>query len=176
MKRTLILASILAVAFAASACGDDDNPNDPSTTLNPRFTAIMLAANETPPITTGPDAGTAGNAIVTLHLTKDGAGNITAATADFQVTLTGFTGSTITNAHIHQGVTGVSGGIVWPSGLASGEVVLTNGAGGFTKTNLLPNDLATAQAIIANPANFYFNIHSSVNGGGAVRGQLVAAP
>jgi len=175
MKRTLILASILAVALGASACGND-NPSDPSSTLNPRFTAILLPSNETPPILTGPDAGTGGNAIVTLHLTKDGAGTITAATADFQVTLTGFTGSTITNAHIHQGAAGVSGGIVIPSGITSTEVVLTNGAGGFTKTGLTGFTVDVAQAIVSNPAGFYFNVHSSVNGGGAVRGQLVAQP
>jgi hypothetical protein len=29
------------------------------------------------------------------------------------------------------------------------------------------------QSIIDNPANFYFNVHSSLNPGGVARGQLV---
>jgi hypothetical protein len=31
---------------------------------------------------------------------------------------------------------------------------------------------ANAQAIVANPAGFYFNVHTPVNPGGAARGQL----
>ena len=34
-------------------------------------------------------------------------------------------------------------------------------------------DQADATNIVANPAGFYFNVHTAINPGGAVRGQLV---
>jgi hypothetical protein len=58
------------------------------------------------------------------------------------------------------------------TGLAAGEVTLTNGAGGFTKNavNVTP---ALAQALLDGPAGFYFNVHTTANPGGVIRGQLV---
>jgi hypothetical protein len=35
-------------------------------------------------------------------------------------------------------------------------------------------DAATINSIVANPAGFYFNVHTTLNPGGVVRGQLVA--
>jgi hypothetical protein len=34
-------------------------------------------------------------------------------------------------------------------------------------------DATNLQAIIDNPAGYYFNVHSTQNGGGVARGQLV---
>ena len=56
--------------------------------------------------------------------------------------------------------------------LAAGEVVLATGSGSFTKS-VTGVDPALAQTIINNPAGYYFNAHSTLNGGGVVRGQLV---
>ena len=53
-----------------------------------------------------------------------------------------------------------------------GQVVLTNGAVTFSRLNLALKAV-DAQAIINNPAGFYFNIHTSANPGGVMRGQLV---
>jgi hypothetical protein len=36
------------------------------------------------------------------------------------------------------------------------------------------SDAPTINAIVANPAGFYFNVHTTLNPGGAVRGQLSA--
>jgi hypothetical protein len=36
--------------------------------------------------------------------------------------------------------------------------------------------LDQAAGIIANPAGFYFNVHTALNPGGAVRGQLSRVP
>jgi len=59
-----------------------------------------------------------------------------------------------------------------PLTLASGT--LTN----QTYSNLTPKvggteDFTVFQRMVANPNGFYFNVHSSINPGGAVRGQLV---
>jgi len=75
-------------------------------------------------------------------------------------------------AHIHTGAQGVAGPILVNTTTVPGEVVLTNGAGTFTRNNIsLP--AATAQSIIDNPAGFYFNVHTTLNAGGVMRGQLV---
>jgi hypothetical protein len=113
---------------------------------------------------------------MTMHNTKDAAGNITAANADFTVTLTGFpAGTTLTGAHIHPGAAGAAGGVIWSLGVATGDFVLANGAVTFTKSAVTPADIATAQAVLNNPAGFYFNVHTTLTPGGAVRGQLVRA-
>jgi hypothetical protein len=171
MKR---IALILAATLLAGACGDD-SPTEPSGDNNrPRFTAQLLPSNEVPPITNEENTGT-GSAVIHLNLTRDPAGAISAATADFQVELSGFPATTaITLAHIHIGAVGVNGGIVVNTTVAAGQVALTNGVGSFSRTGIAVT-AANAQAIVNNPAGYYFNVHTSRNPGGVIRGQLVRA-
>jgi hypothetical protein len=167
--------SFLALALALVAAGCDDNKTTSPSANNPKFSAGLLASNETSTVV-GADASGSGTATITMNLTKDTGGTITAATADFTVQLQGFpAGTVITGAHIHPGAAGIAGGVIWNLGLAAGEVTLSNGSGSFTKLGVAPADLATAQAIITNPAGFYFNVHTSLNPAGAVRGQLQAS-
>ncbi len=169
MKRV----SIVSVAFAvlSSACGSS-SPSSPSTPTNPTFTADLRPANEVPAIA-GAEASGSGTATVTLVTTKDGAGNVTAATATFVVNLQGFpAGTPINLAHIHQAAAGVNGAVVVNSGITAGQNVLTNGGGSFTASNLAVTP-EIAQGILNNPAGFYFNVHSAQNPGGVARGQLV---
>ena len=74
--------------------------------------------------------------------------------------------------HIHEGNATTNGPIRIQSGLSNGEIQLVNGGAQITKTN---NDVtaALAQAIINDPSQFYFNIHTTANGAGVARGQLV---
>lgn len=165
----------LALTLAVFAAGCDDEPTGPSNTNNPRFTAGLLASNEVPAVTNA-DQGATGTATVTFNLTRDGAGNITAATADFTVALQGFpAGTTLAAGHIHTGAAGVNGGIIWDIPFAAGDIALANGSVTFTRTGSTPrnNDVSVAQAIVNNPAGFYVNIHTPLNPGGAIRGQLV---
>lgn len=163
----------LMLVFAAAACGKS-TPTAPSASPAPRFTATLSPANEVPAVTNA-DASGSGVATITLNTTKDAAGNITAATADFQVNMSGFpAGTTLTGAHIHPGAAGTNGAVVWSTGITSGEIVLAaNGSGSFTKLTVSISDATIAQAIINNPAGYYFNVHTTINTGGAVRGQLV---
>ena len=64
-----------------------------------------------------------------------------------------------TGAHIHMGAPGIAGSILIDfSGQLSGSVI--------------DSDVA---AVLANPTNFYVNVHNAQFPGGAVRGQLAAA-
>ena len=171
MTRFLSLAAIaLTIAVTAAAC--DDSPTEPGTTPNPTFRATLSTANEVPPVTNA-EAGASGIMNITINATRDAAGTITAATIDFNGTLTGFpAGTVITAAHIHPGVAGVNGGVAVSLALTAGEITLPNGSGSIVK-NGIAMTVDQANQIIANPAGFYFNAHTALNGGGVVRGQLV---
>lgn len=169
MKRLSLLC--VALCLVAVGCSKDSNPGNPTPT-NPTFTATLSPSNEVPAIT-GAEASGSGTATVTLVVTRDGANNVTSATATFVVNLTGFpAGTPINLAHIHQAAAGVNGGVVVNSGLTAGQNVLTNGAGSFTSSNLAVT-AEIAQGLLNNPAGFYFNVHSTINPGGVARGQLV---
>jgi flagellar capping protein FliD len=131
----------------------------------------LSPANEVPPITNA-DASGSGTAIIALTVTKDSGGNITSATANFQISVAGFpAGTLVTDAHIHNGAAGGNAGIYVNTTLASGELTLTNGSGSVAKNGInVPSDRAAA--ILSNPAAHYFNVHTTLNPAGAIRGQL----
>jgi len=173
MKRASVLAVVLAL-FAVG-CGGSNSSTSPTPTPAPAnkltFSASLSPANEVPAIT-NTESVASGSAALTFDVTRDAANAITGATVTAVVNLTGFpAGSTITLAHIHTGASGVAGGVLVPLIPAAGSVTLTNGAGSFTQTNTI--DGATATSIVNNPAGFYFNVHTALNPGGVMRGQLV---
>jgi hypothetical protein len=170
MKRLSLLVVTLGVLV--SGCGSS-SPAAPATPTNPTFTATLLPANENPAIV-GAEASGHGDATVTLVVTKDSAGNVTAATGTFVVNLSGFPANTPINiAHIHTGGPTVNGAVVMNSLLTAGTIV-TNAAGAatFTAANLSFTSVDIANQVLANPAAFYFNVHSTLNPGGVARGQL----
>ena len=166
-------ALLVSLSIVAVGCGGDTSPTAPSqgTTTTSRFTVPLSPANEVPVITNA-DASGRGTAIIALTVTKDGSGNITSASADFQISVTGFpTGTRVTDAHIHNAAAGTNGGAIVNVGLTSGELAITNGSGAITKNAInVPADRAAA--ILNNPAGHYFNVHTALNPDGAIRGQL----
>ena len=170
MKRLTIAISILALGLGA--CDKKTTTPTTPTPTPPKFTAALLPSNEVPAITNA-DAGASGTATVTFNLTKDAAGTITAATADFSVTFSGFpVGSSLTASHIHTGAAGVNGSVLVNTAIAAGEVTFPAGSGTLTK-NGITMTVDQANQILTNPSGFYFNSHTANNPGGAVRGQLV---
>jgi hypothetical protein len=82
------------------------------------------------------------------------------------------TTSTLTAAHIHPGVAGVNGGVLIGTGLSSTNAPsLSSGSATFTFTGVGASADSISQ-VLANPQNFYFNVHTSLHGGGVMRGQL----
>jgi hypothetical protein len=174
MKRLAV--AIVGVILAAGCSGSSSSTTSPSTTgpgtSNIRFTAAMSPAQETPPITNAESSGS-GTATIDFVITRDANSVITAAVVNFQVNMSGFPSTAVVNiAHIHSGAVGVAGPILVNTTTNPGEVVLTNGAGNFTR-NGITMSAATAQSIIDNPAAFYFNVHTTLNPGGVMRAQLV---
>lgn len=170
--------SAVIVGLSVLAVGCSDSPSSPSapspsgsTTSTTTFTIPLSPANEVPAITNA-DASGSGTAVISLTAVKDQSGTITSATANIQITVQGLPpGTTVSDAHIHNGAAGVNAGVYVGSGLASGEITLVNGGGSVTKSNInVPADRAAA--ILSNPAGHYFNVHTALNPAGAMRGQL----
>ncbi len=173
MKRLAMLALVLAFGISC-----DDSPTSPSANPNvARFTAILLPSNEVPAVTNA-DASASGTMQMTMTLTRDAANAITGATYDFTVNLTGFpANTTLTGAHIHAAPAGSNSGIVVGLPLVASDTAVSTGQTSFSKTNVGPqnaaNNATVAQNIFNNPAGNYFNVHTTLNTGGAIRGQLV---
>jgi hypothetical protein len=163
--------SVFAVGCSDSAPSAPSAPSSQGTSTTSTFTVPLSPANEVPAITNA-DASGSGTATIALTVTKDGGGNITSATANVQISVTGFpAGTSVTDAHIHNGAAGTNAGIYVSAGIASGELTLTSGSGSLTKNGInVPSDRAAA--ILNNPAGHYFNVHTALNPNGAIRGQL----
>ncbi len=81
-----------------------------------------------------------------------------------------------TGAHIHEGARGENGPIVANLGApADGNAAdcLTQGEVGPGTTPKFPTGETVAE-ILANPENYYVNVHNAEYPGGAIRGQLKA--
>ena len=174
MSRLSVLA--IVVSLLAVGCSKD-TPTTPSAPPSKfTFTAALSALNEVPPVSNAESTGR-GAATVTMNVTRDASNNITAATVDVVATFTTFPAGTIlTAAHIHTGNSTTSGGVLVPMVPAAGEVTMPNGSGSFVKGGFPVTPVDVANQIIANPAGFYFNVHTALNGGGAARGQLALQP
>lgn len=165
-------ALILGLSILATGCSDSPTePTPTTTTTTSTFTVPLSPANEVPPITNA-DVYASGTAIIALTVTKDSGGNITSATANFQINVSGFpAGTRVTDAHIHSAAAGSNGGAIVNVGLTSGELAINNGSGSITKNGInVPADRAAA--ILNNRAAHYFNVHTALNPDGAIRGQL----
>jgi uncharacterized protein (TIGR03437 family) len=133
--------------------------------------AVLLSpANEVPAITT---LNASGMSIVTINVTRDGTGAITAATIRLSANFNFPTGVTINGFHIHEQAIGKNGSVRFNSGLSgTNSLTFPNGAGRF-EFNLTGPDLTILGRLLAKPSAFYVNIHTSDFPGGAIRGQIL---
>ena len=172
MKRWTLL--LPAVCLLAIACGSDSNtPVSPSASGGPLvFTAEMSADNEIPRPTNA--ESTAHGAVqITMTVTRDSANAITGATADFVLQMAGLApDTTFVGAHIHPGVAGSTGPVIVNTTLSSGTLPQVQGGAATWTFRNVTVPVATAQALIDNPAAFYFNVHTFMNPAGVARGQV----
>ena len=118
-------------------------------------------------------SGGQGHATITFNVTRDAAGAITAGTVDVVATFTGFPqrNGPHPGPHSHRRLDCVRrrGGCHGSCG-GRGHVPQRHR---LLREKRLSNHspVDTANQIIANPAAFYFNVHTATNPGGVVRGQ-----
>ena len=173
MRRVALMMMVLALAMGC----DDNNtpPAGPSNTGPIVFTAQLTAANEVPPITNA-ETNARGSVTITFNVQRDASGAVTGpGPVTFAVQLSGFPANTpAVAAHIHPGATGVNGSpLVGTNLTAAAPVLMGDGTANITLSGS-PAEISqtNAAAIVANPAGYYFNVHTQLNPGGAVRGQL----
>ncbi|HUQ91173.1 MAG TPA: CHRD domain-containing protein [Bryobacteraceae bacterium] len=140
------------------------------------FRGTMLPSNEIPAI----DINASGSAVMRAHVVRNAAGEVVSGTVDFIVSYT-FPGEMeFTGLHIHRGDATVNGPVMINTGLG-GAVTIKDptGRGVINRSaQVRPTDTAavsTLRDMIANPAGFYVNLHSTVNPGGVIRAQLQKA-
>ena len=170
MRRAAVL--FMALALAAGCDDSNDNPTGPSNTGPIVFTSALSAASEVPPVT-GAEANGRGNVTISFNVPRDAGGAVTGSgNVTFAVQLQGFpAGTPAILAHIHPGATGVNGSPLVNTNLSpAAPLLLGDGTVNVTLTAAISQVDATA--ITANPAGYYFNVHTLLNQAGAVRGQL----
>jgi CHRD domain len=169
MRRLAIFA--FALAFAAPAC-DDDSPTGPSNTGPIVFRAELRASNEVPPISNA-ESGGQGTATITFSVPRDSSGNITGGgTWNVQAVVSGLTNDSVFRAaHIHNGVAGQNANVFVDTRLTAANPI-NIGTGGTVNFEGVDITQAQAQAVVANPAGHYFNMHTILNPGGVIRGQM----
>ncbi len=137
------------------------------------YRAVLLSTNEVP-------AGSvvaSGAATVWLHVVRDSAGKVVSGSADANVSYKFPAAVSITAMHIHAAPAGTNGGIVVPFAITRTDDA--TGVGNLppiqTQFPTTAVTLDTINGIIANPSQFYFNVHTTDAPGGAMRGQLQPA-
>jgi hypothetical protein len=165
MKRLAIPVAIV-VTMGLAGCGGSSSTS-PSPSNVTVFTVQLSPANEVPPITDAESSGR-GTAVITVHSDTN--------TVDFNVSLNSFPTSTqLILAHIHgpNAPAGVNAGVVVNTGLSAANAPsLATGSATFSFTGVSGTTADIVPQILANPQNFYFNVHSTAHGGGVMRGQL----
>lgn len=171
-KRLAAMTAVgMVAAIAVPAFAFGNARPTPAAAPNTPLVAHLLGANEVPNSTPGlqtQDPDGFGNAAVTFDLSAIGS----PTDVCWDLTYGNLTGTPIA-AHIHgPAAAGVNANIVIPftpfSALgatsASGCRALTAG------------EAVIAADIVANPTNYYVNVHTTDFPGGAIRGQLSAGP
>ncbi len=158
---------------------------NPAGAIRGQLTGLVETLARTVPLTTAAEisppvpvpAGASGTATITLNPARNTRGEITGGTVNFAITYDFPAGVTIVGLHIHEGAADANGPVVINTGVSAGSPVISADGKG---TLSIPVQLTTTttigalQRLIANPANFYVNLHTTVNTAGAIRGQLSA--
>lgn len=172
MQRPLLVFSF-ALAAVTLACGSDTTTPPPPKTIT--FTGQLSPAKENPPITTSQGSGT-------FTIVLDTSTNV--LTWDVQVT--GLT-SNISNGHIHgPAASNVNASVILNFNPATNQIPGSTFTGFQSATaGRAQGTLTLGTAVIGNGVNgdslkkllingmVYVNVHTTQNGGGEVRAQIV---
>ena len=161
-KRLFALTAVgLVAAIAVPTMAFGNARPNPVAATNTPLVAQLIGANETP-VLGDPDGS--GAAAITFDLAAG------TPTVCWDFSFSGIA-TPIAAAHIHPGVAGVANPPIITFTPA------TFGANSATGcSNLTAPEILAAPDIVANPANYYVNIHNAAFAGGAARGQLASGP
>ena len=132
------------------------NQETPATVFN----VTLLAENEPNGASTSESKGHA-----QVKVFEDG-------TMEFTFTINNKADETYTRAHIHKAPAGSNGGIHWDFLEAGNPVATVAGQPSQLRGVGRPRAAAVLADLLANPAGYYVNVHSTAFPGGSVRGQL----
>lgn len=91
---------------------------------------------------------------------------------EFTFTINNKPGETFTRAHIHKAAAGVNGPIHWDFLEAGNPVASVSDQPSQLRGVARARAAAVLADLLANPSNYYVNVHSTAFPGGSVRGQL----
>ena len=131
----------------------------------------MDPAKEVPPVIL--DAK--GTGALVFLATRDSQGVINAGTVAFETNYNMPSAVTFTGWHIHSGSASVAGPVVINTTLASTNADAINVTQGVVRRRVDVTSgtaLDALRGIFVNPAGYYLNIHTTINTGGVMRGQL----
>lgn len=153
MRASHVLGAVAGILVLACTGSTDPQPET--------FSATLTTAAEVPPVGNAPNAS--GTAAFTLR---------TATTMDFTLDVTGLTGAPI-GAHIHgPAATGVNAGILVGfaplASITTGRLI----SGSFSTTAAAAVSFDSVLVLMRN-GNAYVNVHTTLNPGGEIRGQIV---
>lgn len=157
MRRTMMTAALAMLVLGASA---------PAYAQTVRLTAVLSGASEVPALTAG--TGAAGSAEVFV--------NLATRVVTYEVKVFNMPTNT-TAGHFHVGGPGLAGPVVvnLAPPAVSGDFTLTGSNNGSSFTVRAEQGIRTwddfIQALVGGQV--YVNIHSTANGGGEIRGQLI---
>ncbi|MBI4473783.1 MAG: CHRD domain-containing protein, partial [Acidobacteria bacterium] len=139
------------------------------------FRPIMSPLHEVPAIS-GLDAE--GAALIEVEVNRDlTTGTITSGSVVFDVDYRFPSPVTLTGLHIHSAPAGVVGNVVIGTDLNGNTRSITNATRGniYRVVDIPATDvtgLTALAGLFSDPTQFYVNLHTTVNPGGAIRGQL----
>lgn len=134
----------------------------------------MSPANEVPALTINASA----QAAIWADVVRTNSGDVGFGLLTYSVNPRFADPSTFTGLHIHEGAAGANGPVRLDSGITgANNVVFADGFGNITRSFLVSSEttLTAINGLLTNPENFYLNLHTTVNPGGAVRGQIAPA-
>lgn len=160
MKRIFSIALLAVLALLVSACAPQADTSagmdaDATTQMN-SFTVDLSGDQEVPPVST----------LATGVAEVDLDGNMLNVTGTFRGLESDLMAVAGTPMHIHEAPAGENGDVVF---LVDVDMDADNRSGSFS----FSGELTDEQVETFRAGNYYLNIHTEENGGGALRGQLV---
>ncbi len=163
----LTLIGLLAALAAGSAFAQTQATSDFAALRAP-----LSSSSENPAVE---DESVSGSALVLIQTNRNGQ-NLTSAVVGFYVSITSAGNPTFTAMHIHKGSSSENGNVVIDSSFGSSVDVGSGPSTIFREVTVTSTEgLAAIEDIMANPADYYVNVHSMKHPNGVARGQLETA-